>query len=167
MSSERGIAVQFLGRRGLYARVNVNVFTRGLCEDRSRAAHSHHQKYYEGDTSRELFAGQHRPYKIRALNGGDPHRPERRAPISSMSRIVAQSRKSIGLFRTRALDSASDPRVGSPTCASFFSLYMYCWIFIAGPVGRCSGFAHCPTTSLLQFCVPFYGNHFPISSLAL
>jgi hypothetical protein len=74
MSPERRIGVQFLGSRGLDARLNVNVFARGLCEDRGRATHNHHQKNGEGDTSRELFAGQHRPHEIRALNGGDPHR---------------------------------------------------------------------------------------------
>jgi len=49
----------------------VDIVGRNLGQKREGAAQSKNQKHNEGDASRKLFAGQHRPYPIRSVEGGD------------------------------------------------------------------------------------------------
>src|SRR5208282_2975294 len=95
--------------------------------------------------------------RIRALEGEDPH-PTRRATKSLLSRIVAQSRKSVVIF------SGRDPKIGrqigkASDGAHFFSLLL----FEPTPVPTPGRDQIVPATILPS---P-YGHCFSIPSLAL
>jgi hypothetical protein len=62
MGFECWINVRLFWRPRLDARLDMNVITQILGEQRKGAAHSNHQKYSKGEASRELFAVQHRPH---------------------------------------------------------------------------------------------------------
>src|ERR1039458_8749021 len=124
MGLERRIDVGLFRSSSLNPRLYVDVLIQTLGKKQRSAAHSNHQKYYEGDASRERFTVQHRPHQIRAVEGGDP-RPKRRVPTSSTdSDSSTISKKCCHLFGRGPLDSGHNRQGSFGFLRIFFRLLL-------------------------------------------